>query len=212
MRVRTSLGRRKKTKLILSVTDHKTRKITKECPELEVDWSFVAKQFQDWSKFLNDGKETTVTITFYYKCVDTDKSGRGGATANQEAELEVRTAGLGRGACIRQAYALMRCPGQPRCTKADHCWVHEGKHFPLQPHHVRMLADHLQAGRALNGHEDVPDDFRRLVMDDERDREERGKREREKEQRRKRKRRDSDSSSAGRPPVCCHSYLGTRSP
>lgn len=164
------------------MTDRKTDQITKRFPKLEVDWRFVAKQLREWSKFLNDGKRITITVTFYYKCVDTGKSGRGGATANQEAELEARTAGLGRGACIRKAYALMRCPGRP-CTKGDHCWQNEGKHYQLQPHHVRMLADHLLAGKILNGHDDVPENFRRLVLDDEREREEREQKEREKQQR-----------------------------
>lgn len=150
------------TKLVLSVTDRKTGQITKRFPKQDIDWPFVAKQLQEWSQFLNDGKKITITVTFYYKCVDTGKAGNGRATANQEAELEARTAGLGRGACIRKAFTLMRCPGRP-CTKGDHCWQFEGKHHPLQPHHVRMLADHLQVGKVLNGHDDVPDNFRRLV-------------------------------------------------
>lgn len=202
------------TKLALSVTDHKTSKITKRSPKLEVNWPFVAKQLQEWSKFLSDGKKITVAITFYYQRVDNGKAGRGGATANQEAELEARTAGLRRGACIRKAYALMRCPGRP-CTKGDHCWQNEGKHYQLQPHHVRMLADHLQAGRALNGHDDVPDNFRRLVLDDEREREEREQKERDKqrdkEQYRKRRRRDCDGSSAGLTGVHCH-HCASRGP
>lgn len=36
-----------------------------------------------------------------------------------------------------------------------------------------MLADHLQSRKPLNGHEDVPETVRRLVLDDERDRERR---------------------------------------
>jgi hypothetical protein len=49
------------TKLILSVTDRKTGNITKRFPKLDVDWLFVKRQLQDWSKFLNDGKKITVT-------------------------------------------------------------------------------------------------------------------------------------------------------
>lgn len=136
----------------------------------------------------------TVMVTFFYQNVDSAKSGRRGATANQQAELESRTVGLERGACIRKAYLLMRCPGPP-CTKgSDHCWQHDGKHYPLWPHHVRMLAEHMQAGKPLNGHDDVPEEFRRLVRDAEREREERGQKEREKS--RKRRRRDLDGSAA----------------
>jgi hypothetical protein len=111
------------TKVILSVTDRKTGKIQKRFPNLDIDWVFVARQLQDWSKFLNDGKKITVTITFYYvhSSAGTDKPGRGGATANQEADLEARTAGLGRGPAIRNAYNLIRCPGPPCAKGADHC-------------------------------------------------------------------------------------------
>ncbi|ENH67180.1 hypothetical protein FOC1_g10000326, partial [Fusarium oxysporum f. sp. cubense race 1] len=41
------------------------------------------------------------------------------------------------------------------------------------PHHVKMLADHLQGGEKLDRHDDVPNEFRRLAMYDERDWEER---------------------------------------
>lgn len=47
---------------------------------------------------------------------------------------------------------------------------------------MRMLADHLLAGKDLNGHDDVLDNFRRLVLDDEREREGREVKEREKMQ------------------------------
>lgn len=46
----------------------------------------------------------------------------------------------------------------------------------------------------MNGHDDVPDLFRQLVLADEREKEERQRKEREKLQSRKRRRRDSDSS------------------
>ncbi|KAF6802793.1 hypothetical protein CMUS01_15261 [Colletotrichum musicola] len=198
------------TKLVLSVTDRKTGNITKRFPKLDVDWPLITRQLHDWSKFLVDGKKITITVTFYYLSVDTGKPGRRGATAIQEADLDARTAGLGRGACIRQAYALMRCPGPP-CTKGDHCWQNEGKHYRLLPHHVRMLADHLQAGRPLNGHDDVPDEFRRLVLEDEREREEREEKELEKSRRRKRSRRSSDHSSSDIVSVRCHGCVGPSS-
>jgi hypothetical protein len=67
-----------------------------------------------------------------------------------------------------------------------------------------MLADHLQAGKILNGHDDVPENFRRLVMDNDREREVREQKQRDKE--RKRKRRDSVGSSAGLTAIHCHRY------
>jgi hypothetical protein len=105
--------------------------------------------------------------------LDIGKSGRGKATANQGAEFKARTAGSGRGACIRKAYVFMRCPGQP-CTNGDHCWQNEAgrmKGNTPQPHHARILADYLLAGKDLNGYDDVLDNFRRLVLDDEHEQE-----------------------------------------
>lgn len=196
--------KKKDTKLILSVTDRKTGKIQKRYRE-DIDWSFVATQLREWSRFLNDGKKITIAVTFYYEITsaDTGTSGRGGATANQLADLEARTTGQGRGACVKEAYRLMEC-GDQLCTKgSDHCWRHEGKHYPLLPHHVRILVEHLRTGKSLKGHDDVPDDFRRLVQDDDRQREERELKERDKLQSRKRKRRDSDSSSHGMRMITC---------
>ncbi|KAK4139206.1 uncharacterized protein C8A04DRAFT_40902 [Dichotomopilus funicola] len=138
------LWKEEDTKIVLSVTDRKTASITKRYPKLEVDWKYVSKQLQDWGRFAADGKKMTVAVIFFYQNVDSAKSGRRGVTANQQAELEAKTIGLERGACIRKAYLLMRCPGPP-CTKgSDHCWQHDGKHYPLWPHHVRMLAEHMR--------------------------------------------------------------------
>jgi hypothetical protein len=56
-----------KTKLVLSVTDRKTAKITKEFPKLDIDWSYVTSQLREWSKFLNDGKVIMITVIFHYE-------------------------------------------------------------------------------------------------------------------------------------------------
>ncbi|RSL41598.1 hypothetical protein CEP54_015771 [Fusarium duplospermum] len=192
-----------KTKLVLSVTDRKTSKIIKEFPRLDVKWSFVANQLREWSSFLTDGKKITIMVTFYYRAVSPSKPERGSATANQQADLEARTTGAGRGVLIRKAYTLMRCPGPP-CTKGDHCWQNEGKHHRLQPHHIRMLADYMQAGNILNGHDDVPAEFRRLVKEDERQWEERERDQHDKLQGRKRRRYDSDGSTVRIAQAYCH--------
>ncbi|RKK81781.1 hypothetical protein BFJ68_g17590 [Fusarium oxysporum] len=147
-----------KTKLVLSVTDRKTAKITKEYPKLDVKWSFIAQRLRDWSPFLNNGKKITIMLTFYYQALDPGKPGRGGATANQLADLEARTAGVGR-------------------------------------------------SRRPLSHDDIPDEFRRLVKEDERQWEEREQKERERTQGRKRRRRGSDGSSAG--PIVIHCHQGS---
>lgn len=184
------------TKIVLSTTHRGTPKITKSYPKLEVNWSYVLKQLQKWTELPKTGKDDnviTLNITFNYSYTDVSKPVRGSATANQTEELEARTGDgnvLSRGVCIRKAYKLMQCSGPP-CRKNDHCWVYQGEHHPLHPHHIKMLADHLQAGRPLNGHDDVPETFRRLVFDDKRDREAKE----ERDERRKRRRRNLDGAS-----------------
>lgn len=193
---------------MLSTTRRCTPPITRSFEELGIDWPFVKNQLQKWNKLHNKSNSrnvTTVTITFYYTYIDTNKPTKAAATAEQQGEIEARIGDgtiLSRGACIRKAYLLMRCPGLP-CTKGDHCWQYEGRHIPLYPHHIRMLADYLQAGKPWNGHDDVPETFRRLVLDDERDQKAREEEEREKERRRKRRRRDSDGAMT----IHCHSQL-----
>ncbi|KAJ3497735.1 hypothetical protein NLG97_g1673 [Lecanicillium saksenae] len=133
----------------------------------------------------------TINVTFEGTYVESDKVIKRKATINQLEELQARIgdgAVLSRGVCIRRTYALMRCPGPPCEKGSEHCWQFQGEHYPLHPHHVKMLTDHLQAGKPLDGHEDVPQKIRRLVRDDERDRQ---SREQKNGRTRKRRRRGS---------------------
>ena len=54
------------TKIVLSVADRKTSNITKRFAKLDIDWPYLAKQFQDWSHFLRSGKKLSMQVTFYY--------------------------------------------------------------------------------------------------------------------------------------------------
>ncbi|KAL7920858.1 hypothetical protein ACQKWADRAFT_297567, partial [Trichoderma austrokoningii] len=172
------------TKIMLSTTHHRTPPITISFKELNINYK--------------GHNVITVTITFYYTYINANKPTKEAATAEQQGEIEARIRDgtvLSQRVCIRKAYALMRCPGLP-CIKGDHCWQFKSKHYQLHPHHP------------LNGHEDVPETFRRLVLDDERDREareEKEREEREKQRRRKRRRRDSDNTIT----IHCHSQQCT---
>lgn len=187
--------------LVLSVNDRKTKSIKKRyATQKEIEWSFVAKTIQSWSKSLGSEKIVSVDVKFYYEQLaeqNTAKTGRN-ATIRQRADLGARiseeVAYMGRPAAVRTAYATMRCTGPPCPIKGStHCWVYEGKHRRLLPHHMQMLADHLQSGGVLNCHDDVPESFRKKVLDEEREWEERERKERERK--RKRPRRDSSESS-----------------
>ena len=186
---------------VLSANDRKTKSIRKRyTTQAKIEWSFVAKTIQSWIKSLGSDKTVTVDIKFYYEQPadqqPTGKAGRG-ATVKQRAILGAivseEVAYMGRPAAIRIAYAAMRCTGPPCPIKGStHCWVHEGKHRRLWPHHMRMLAEHVQSGGALNSHDDVPEGFRKQILDEEKEWEERERKEREKK--RKRQRRDSGGS------------------
>jgi hypothetical protein len=185
---------------ILSVNDRRTKSIKKRyATQAKIEWPFVTKTLQEWGKSLDDEKTLTVEVKLYYE-VSTSLTGKEsvgkGATARQRADLGAiiseEIAYMGRPAAIRTAYALMRCTGPPCTSKGSHCWDYKGKHYRLLPHHMRMLADHLQSGGILNGHDDVPESFRQQIFDEERELEERQRKEGEKE--RKRRRRDSDGS------------------
>ncbi|CAG1984537.1 unnamed protein product [Fusarium graminearum] len=68
-----------------------------------------------------------------------------------------------------------------------------------------MLADHMQAGNDLNGHDDIPPDFRRVVKEDE----EREQDKREKISGRKRQRRGSDGPAVSITQVYYHQYANS---
>lgn len=125
---------------------------------------------------MKDGKKITVALTFYYDVADTDttRSGRGGVTANQLVDLDARTIGRGRVACAKEAYSFAECRKRSSCINgSDHCVDLDGKHLHVLPHHVGILVNHLQDGKSLRGYDDLPLEFRRLVLDDARQREER---------------------------------------
>lgn len=113
----------------------------------------MGKTIQSWSKSLGSEKAFSVDIKFYYEQSaqqNTAKTGRN-ATIRQRADLGARiseeVACMGRPAAIRTAFAMMRCTGPPCPIKGStYCWVHEGKHRRLLPHHMQMLADHLVSG------------------------------------------------------------------
>ena len=177
---------------ILSVNDRKTKSIRKRYRSpAKIDWAFVTKTLQGWGKSFGHGKTLTLEAKFYYEVrAGEPKTAGKGATVRQRAELGAivseEIAYMGRPAAIRTAYAMMRCTGPP-CTKGTHCWQNQGKHHRLLPHHMRMLAEHLQAGNTLNGHDDVPENFRQQILDEEREREERERKEREKDRDRQRR-------------------------
>ncbi|KAG9249981.1 uncharacterized protein F5Z01DRAFT_731324 [Emericellopsis atlantica] len=186
------------TKIVLSVTDRKTGSITKRFPELKVDWSYVAKQLQDWSHFLRDGKKLSAQVVFYYEeCGKTAPAARG-ATATQLAETNARNdaevAVLGRPDSWREVIALVRCPGPP-CDKGPYCWQDGQRHYKLLGHHLKILVDEAQKGHSMRTHDDIPERVRQELYAEE---------QQQGERKRKRQCRDSGSRSASPPVIHIH--------
>ncbi|KAL7904183.1 hypothetical protein GGI35DRAFT_472568 [Trichoderma velutinum] len=164
---------------ILSVNDRKTKSIKKRyATQAKIEWLFVAKTLQEWGKSFDDEKTLTVEVKLYYEASTnlTGKSSVGkGATARQRADL---------GAIISEEIAYMGRPAAIRTAYA--------------------LMRCTGPPCVLNGHDDVPENFRQRIFDEEREWEERRRKEDEKE--RKRRRRGSSGSFAILPcQQCAHS-------
>ncbi|PQK18122.1 hypothetical protein BB8028_0012g00190 [Beauveria bassiana] len=184
---------------VLSVNDRRTKSIKKRYQsQSKIEWPFLAQTLQEWSKSLGNEKIFSIEAKFYYEQSASQdaaaKAGRGASNQQRAvlgAAISEEIAYMGKPAAIRTAYATMRCSEPPCMSKgATHCWVYNTKHYRLWPHHIRMLADHLQSGGILHGHDNVPDTFKERLLEEERNWEERERKKKE----RKRKRRDSGDS------------------
>lgn len=190
------------TEVILSTTHHGTKDVTLSFDALSIDWRAIDKQRKEWNSLptkRNKRNVVTISITFDHTVIEAEKEPNAAASAAQLHDIRERFGAgntMTRSVAVSKAYYLMRCSGPP-CKNGDHCWQYEGRHIRLFAHHIDVLADHLHAGRTLNGHHDVPETFRRIALADERLREENEEKQRMKNQQRKRKRHDSESVSSG---------------
>jgi hypothetical protein len=106
------------TKVVLSVTDRKTANTTKRYPKLEVEWKYVSKKLQEWSKFLAHGKKMTVTVTFYYQSVDVGRLSKVGQrpTSKRSWKPELLVSNKGRASgrrifsCVAQGRLVEKAP------------------------------------------------------------------------------------------------------
>ncbi|KAL6887037.1 hypothetical protein GGI43DRAFT_388302 [Trichoderma evansii] len=177
------------TKVIITVTDRRTKKVVETFREIDIDWSFVAKKLQEWSHFLRDGKIVNVKVIFYY-IAQSGASGRpgGGATKVQRADLSIWRDAEG-----NSAYDLVfmhtRCPGPP-CNSGPHCWEDPTtkKHHKLITHQIKQLARAIEQGHPFKGHNNMPEEIRQEFY-------------REDQQRSERKRKKSTSDYSNAPQI-----------
>ncbi|EHK19828.1 uncharacterized protein TRIVIDRAFT_68184 [Trichoderma virens Gv29-8] len=175
------------TQILLSVSDRKTSSITKRFSKLDINWLFVAKQLQEWSRFLTDDKRTKAGQL--PQC-----AGPMPLKVQREARISAERAVLGRPESWRQVIALVRCPGPP-CNKGPYCWRDGQTHYKLLSHHLKMLVDEVQKGHSMQTHNDIPEHIREELH---------AEQQQQAEREHKRRRRDSDSCPTGFPVIHIH--------
>ncbi|KAL7940271.1 hypothetical protein V8C42DRAFT_356363 [Trichoderma barbatum] len=79
------------TTIVMSVTEHSERNVTKRFDEIKVDWLVVERQLQAWSYLTQNGRKLIIKVTFNYKETKTAGPAAGqGSTSGQLAERQAR--------------------------------------------------------------------------------------------------------------------------
>ena len=164
--------------MAVSVTGRAERPLTKRFDELNIDWSVVERKLLAWSELFRKGKQLRVDICIRYAESDSSttmnsqrtKTKRAKMSATEHmlgeraAQLDAEQATTGQPSTWRDTYALFRCPGPP-CALGPWCW-HDSqtiRRYKLKAHHLRALVRHVESGKPLRTHDDVPDDLRQHV-------------------------------------------------
>jgi hypothetical protein len=190
------------TNVVVSVTERSKRDLTKRFDEMDVDWFLVERQLSQWSESFRAGKRLRMDVSFNYVEIGppapvTSKRGRGrgypSATqqmlAERDSQVDTEDGAAGQPSIWQDVYNLMRCPGPP-CDLGPHCWRDPlgKKHYKLRTHQLKALIRHVEQGRELRSHADVPEDVRQQLYAEE-------------QQSTERHRRVSHNASAGQAPI-----------
>ena len=139
-----------------------------------------------WGELFRSGKKLTVNLSFNY--LDTKPPPAGSAKrgpkralsatqtmlADRDAQLEEEEEETGKAPMWKEVYAIFRCPGSP-CDRGPHCWIDPvgRKHYHLRTPHFRALIAFKKEGNVLKSHDDVPQDIRDQLYQEDRQRLER---------------------------------------
>ena len=166
------------TSVVVSVTQRKEPDLTKRFNNTTIDWTVIENQLVAWGDFYREGKKLRLNLSFNF--VDTtntslrrgDKRGSSLTTLRMltegAAQVDAEQHSSGQPSIWRAVYSLMRCTGPP-CDKGPHCWRDSvgKKHFKLYTHHMTDLVTYVQDGNTLQTHDDVPENIRQQLYDEE---------------------------------------------
>ncbi|KAK0618868.1 hypothetical protein B0T14DRAFT_565775 [Immersiella caudata] len=196
------------TKITVSVEKRNERDLRKRFDGTNIEWEAVEDKLRAWSHLFRDGKKLRVDICFICKETTQPVAARTRSSARARAsrrQLAVRDELLAEQEAVsgmrpvwKEIYELLRCNGAFCTNKGFYCWREPStqKHYKLETTVLEKLVDFAEEGNTLRTHENVPEDIRQLL--------------REQEEllldRRRRKRKNADDQPDVNIHVCCRGH------
>lgn len=167
------------TTVVASVNYRTEPDVTNQFENLNIDWSMIEKQLIAWGELFRYGKRLRVNISFNYidsrpPASTTKRGSKRGSSATQrmlsdrDSQLDAEEESNCQPSTWNFVYGQMRCPGPP-CDLGLHCWIDPigKKHYKLKTHHLRALVEHVDDGKPLRNHDDVPEKIREQLVAEE---------------------------------------------
>jgi hypothetical protein len=169
------------TTVMVSVTARSTPPFTLFFDDATIDWTVIQKQLVNWDELFRAGKKLKLSLSFNYidapqssttSVQRTERRGRLSRTQRmldeRDEQVGAEEAASGQPSIWAEVYRTFRCPGHP-CQLGPYCWINPDgrKHYKLLGPHIESLVEYKQQGHTLRSHEDVPDDVRQQLFDEE---------------------------------------------
>jgi hypothetical protein len=167
------------TKITVSVEKRNERDLRKCFDGMDIEWKAVENKLTAWSYLFREGKKLRIDICFIYREISqavtttTRGSTRAGASTRQllarDELLAEQEEASGRRPVWKEVYELLRCNGAFCTNKGFYCWRDPGtqKHHKLETTVLEKLVGFAEEGNTLRTHDDVPEDIRQLLREQE---------------------------------------------
>jgi hypothetical protein len=167
------------TKITVSVEKRNERDLRKCFDGINIEWKAVEDKLRAWSHLFRDGKKLRIDICFIYRetcqavATTTRGSTRTGASRRQlaarDALLVDQEETSGRRPVWKEVYELLRCNGSFCTNKGFYCWRDPGteKHHKLETTVLEKLVEFAEEGNVLRTHDDLPEEIRQLLREQE---------------------------------------------